>query len=165
MKYLNITGPDVNNGTGFRITLWVAGCSRHCKGCQNPGTWNYEQGRSINECREELMQRLASPYIKGLTLSGGDPLDQSDESLDELRDMLSVVKKTYPDKDIWIYSGEYFEDAIKNPHKEAVLRLCDTMVDGPYIEKQRDLSLPFRGSKNQRILDLHNDVFWVVFPD
>ena len=98
MKILNITSPDVNNGTGFRVTLWVAGCSHHCRGCHNPESWDYNQGKSLREVRKDLFDRLDKSYIQGLTLSGGDPLAQSRKSLLELYFLLRRIKKKFPNK-------------------------------------------------------------------
>ena len=155
MRYLNITSPDVNNGLGFRVTLWVAGCSHHCKGCHNPETWAYNQGKKLREIKDELFEKLSYPYIQGLTLSGGDPLSQNNISLLELYLLLKKIKKKFPDKDIWIYSGDVYEDIVKHKFKNLVLSQCDVLVDGPYRYALRDTSLPFRGSSNQRIIDLH----------
>lgn len=154
MRYLNITSPDVNNGEGFRVTLWVAGCSHHCKGCHNPETWNYKQGKALREIKKDLFTKLDNSYIKGITLSGGDPLDQNLKSLIELYFLICEIKTKFPDKDIWVYSGDVYENLIKHPLKKAILKKCDILVDGPYRYAQRDLSLPFRGSSNQRIIHL-----------
>lgn len=152
MRYLQITSPDINNGLGFRVTLWVAGCSHHCKFCHNPETWEYNQGRT--DIKDELFEKIDKPYIKGLTLSGGDPLSQSDKDLQDLYDLLVEFKQKFPDKDIWIYAGDTYEEAIQNPYKKQILDLCDVMVEGKYVHELRDLSLPFRGSSNQKIINL-----------
>ena len=155
MRVLNITSPDVNNGLGFRVTLWVAGCGHHCKGCHNPETWAYNQGKKLKAVKKELFEKLSKPYIKGLTLSGGDPLSQNKLSLLELYLLLTEIKKKFPDKDIWIYSGYTYEEIVSNKLMNLVLSKCDILVDGPYKYALRDTSLPFRGSSNQRIIDLH----------
>ena len=157
MKILNITSPDVNNGTGFRVTLWVAGCSHHCRGCHNPESWDYNQGKSIREVRKDLFDRLDKSYIQGLTLSGGDPLAQSRKSLLELYFLLRRIKKKFPNKDIWIYSGYTHEEILQDKFKKLVLSQCDVLVDGLYRYALRDTSLPFRGSSNQRIIYLKNE--------
>ena len=154
MNYISITNPDINNGLGCRVTLWVAGCSHHCKGCHNPETWEYNQGKPLDEAYDGVAAALRKPYIKGLTLSGGDPLSQSDDSLRELYDFLVRIKHDFPDKDIWIFAGEYYEEAVQHDIKKKILDLCDYMVDGPYVCQQRDLSLAFRGSRNQNIIRL-----------
>ena len=152
MRYLQITSPDINNGLGFRVTLWVAGCSHHCKFCHNPETWDYNQGRT--DIKDELFEKIDKPYIKGLTLSGGDPLSQSDKDLQDLYELLVEFKQKFPDKDIWIYAGDTYEEAMQNPYKKQILDLCDVMVEGKYVHELRDLSLPFRGSSNQKIINL-----------
>lgn len=157
MKILNITSPDVNNGTGFRVTLWVAGCSHHCRGCHNPESWDYNQGKSLREVRKDLFDRLDKSYIQGLTLSGGDPLAQSRKSLLELYFLLRKIKKKFPNKDIWIYSGYTHEEILQDKFKKLVLSQCDVLVDGLYRYALRDTSLPFRGSSNQRIIYLKNE--------
>ena len=157
MKILNITSPDVNNGTGFRVTLWVAGCSHHCRGCHNPESWDYNQGKSLREVRKDLFDRLDKSYIQGLTLSGGDPLAQSRKSLLELYFLLRRIKKKFPNKDIWIYSGYTHEEILQDKFKKLVLSQCDVLVDGLYRYALRDTSLPFRGSSNQIIIYLKNE--------
>ena len=157
MKILNITSPDVNNGTGFRVTLWVAGCSHHCRGCHNPESWDYNQGKSLREVRKDLFDKLDKSYIQGLTLSGGDPLAQSRKSLLELYFLLRRITKKFPTKDIWIYSGYTHEEILQDKFKKLVLSQCDVLVDGLYRYALRDTSLPFRGSSNQRIIYLKNE--------
>lgn len=147
MKYLNITSPDVNNGTGCRVTLWLAGCKKHCLGCQNPSTWNFNQGKEVTEeTIEELAKILEKPYIKGLTLSGGNPTDNDEKDLVWL---LQEIKTRFPEKDIWLYSGDTLE-TLKGT-KLKVLELIDVLVDGEFRLGERDTSLAFRGSRNQRI--------------
>lgn len=154
MNIIDITSPDVNNGTGFRVTLWVAGCTHKCKGCQNPHTWNYKQGKPLHKFWKKVKTELDKPYIAGLTLSGGDPLDQSRKDLIELYFFLKKVKRVFPDKDIWIYSGYTYEELQKSFFKKLVLSQCDILVDGPYNCYLRDTSLSFRGSSNQKIINL-----------
>lgn len=152
LKYISVTSPDINNGLGCRATLWISGCNRRCPHCHNQELWRYDIGKPINEAKEEVEKALNKPYIKGLTLSGGDPLDQDDEALKELYEFVSWLKVRFPSKDIWIYSGDYFKhfDGLAMD----ILKLCDVMVDGPYIHELRDITLPFRGSQNQSIIDL-----------
>lgn len=157
MKILNITSPDVNNGTGFRVTLWIAGCSHHCRGCHNPESWDYNQGKPLREVRKDLFDKLDKSYIKGLTLSGGDPLAQSRRNLLKLYFLLRRIKKKFPNKDIWIYSGYTHEEILQDKFKKLVLSQCDVLVDGLYKYALRDTSLPFRGSSNQRIIYLKNE--------
>ena len=158
MKILNITSPDVNNGIGFRVTLWIAGCSHHCRGCHNPESWDYNQGKPLREVRKDLFDKLDKSYIKGLTLSGGDPLAQSRRNLLELYFLLRRIKKRFPNKDIWIYSGYTHEEILQDKFKKLVLSQCDVLVDGLYKYALRDTSLPFRGSSNQRIINVQESL-------
>ena len=151
MKYSEITYPDVNNGEGCRVTLFVSGCSHRCKGCHNPETWNFDFGKDFNdEVKIRLFDIVSKPYIKGLTLSGGDPLDSYDDVLDLVKEFRNRFGET---KDIWVYTG-YVIDDLLNLNKEEILDYIDVLVDGEYIEEQRDISLAFRGSKNQRIIKM-----------
>lgn len=152
LKYREITSPDINNGLGCRVTIWISGCGRKCPHCHNQELWKYGCGNDIWDAKDRIREELSKPYISGLTLSGGDPLDQSPDALVELYDFICWVKEEFPNKNIWIYSGDYFANLVKD--KEFILRKCDVLVDGPYIHELRDITLPFRGSDNQSIIDL-----------
>ena len=164
MRILSITGPDLSNGIGNRITIWVSGCTHKCPGCHNVNAHDYNIGTDIsiednyNKIYNLIITNLNKPYIKGITLSGGDPLDQSDENTKVLIKLVKQIKDNFPDKDIWIYSGDVFENLIKNPYKLELLKLCDILVDGPFIKEKQKTGLPFRGSDNKRIITLkeHN---------
>ena len=156
---MNISGisyPDVNNGLGCRVTLWVSGCSHHCKGCQNKETWDKKSGRVFSkEDKDKLFEILSKPYIKGLTLSGGDPLD----SFDELLELVEEIRDTFGStKDIWLYTG-YTLDQIKNSEKKEILPYINYLVDGPFELDKRDITLKFRGSTNQIIWENRNGKF------
>lgn len=154
MRYLRITCPDMNNGNGCRVTLWLPGCRHKCPECHNSWTAEYNQGKEFtNETYEYLLNILKRDEIQGLTLSGGDPLDQSNEVLAEIHKLLLKLKTNLPEKDIWIYTG-YYKEELKNAWQKAILSISDVLVDGPYIKEKRDIMLPFRGSSNQRIWDL-----------
>lgn len=149
MNYIKITKNDIANGPGVRVVLWVAGCSHHCRGCHNPETWNPRAGQEFTESTmRELIEALSPSYVRGLTLSGGDPLYKGHR--DEMRAVVQYVKSVYPDKDIWCYTGYTYEEISNEP----ILRDIDVLVDGKFIEEQKDISLKFRGSRNQRILYL-----------
>ena len=153
MRYLKITGPDVNNGPGCRITLWIPGCGHKCKGCHNEWTHMYNQGSDFTEgTYRELIDKLSKPYIAGLTISGGDPLYQSNNVLADLYEWITRIRTDLPDKTIWLYTGFKFED-LQGIQMEIVQK-CDVVVDGPYIEELRDTTLEFRGSSNQRIIHI-----------
>lgn len=148
MKISGISYPDINNGLGCRVTLWVSGCDHKCKGCHNQNTWDKDSGRLFNnEDKERIFRVLEKPYIKGLTLSGGDPLGFY---FKEVKELCETVKKRFPEKDIWCYTGFTLKD-IEKCNKGDILPFIDVLVDGRYIEAERDTTLAFRGSKNQII--------------
>lgn len=160
MRILKITSPDICNGLGNRVTVWVAGCSHHCPHCHNQHTWNYNIGTdiSIKENYDKVFsvicEQLDRNIIKGVTFSGGDPLSQSDESLNILYSLITDIKDKYENKDIWIYSGDLYENDMTNEIKSKILSKCDVLVDGLFVFEKRDLKLPFKGSSNQRVIDL-----------
>ena len=150
MKYESITSSDVNNGLGCRVTLWVSGCTHHCKNCHNRKTWSFNSGKVYDQNVEEvLFNEIDKPYIKGLTLSGGDPLDSPDGVLE----LLQHFRDRFGDsKDVWIYTGYTYEECLE--HFKDILGYADILVEGLYIHSKRDTSLAFRGSSNQRVIDL-----------
>ena len=160
LHIMAVTGPDINNGSGFRVTIWVSGCTHACPGCQNKHTWKYGQGHKLDDmvpyhltCKEKILNLIGDKHIDGVTISGGDPLDQSAQALKELAKFLSDIKKRYPKKSIWLYTGYLIEDLNNYPHKE-VIKNCDVIIDGPYVKEKRNITIPFRGSTNQRIIDV-----------
>lgn len=165
MKYITVTSPDINNGLGCRATLWVSGCNHRCPGCHNPESWDYTLGKNLEYAKDDVYKALSQPYIKGLTISGGDPLAQNDKSLYELYDFLKWVKEKFPEKDIWLFTGYKMEDVNENENMWRVLDFCDYVVDGPFIQSKRDTSLAFRGSSNQNIWKKENDEFEIVNLD
>lgn len=156
MRVLTITTPDVENGLGNRVTIWFAGCSHRCVGCHNQHTWDYNQGTPLIEpgVISKIFKEVDKEYISGITLAGGDPFSQTDESLNELLTFIIKYKEIFPEKDIWIYSGATYESDMLHPIKKQILDKCDVMVDGPFILALRDPDLAFRGSSNQRVIDL-----------
>lgn len=157
MRVLTITTPDMENGLGCRVTIWFAGCSHRCVGCHNQHAWDYNQGTPLFDkaVQDKIYTEVNKDFIAGISLAGGDPFSQSDESLQELLTFVKQFKKDFPDKNIWIYSGATYESDCLHPTKKAVLELCDVMVDGPFIISLLDIDLAFRGSTNQRIIDLN----------
>ena len=141
---------------GNRVTIWFAGCSHRCVGCHNQHTWDYNQGTPLIETGviSKIFKEVDKEYISGITLAGGDPFSQTDESLNELLAFIIKYKEIFPEKDIWIYSGATYESDMLHPIKRQILDLCDIMVDGPFILALRDPDLAFRGSSNQRVIDL-----------
>jgi anaerobic ribonucleoside-triphosphate reductase activating protein len=161
MNYSDIKIADSANGEGMRISLFVSGCRNHCKNCFNPETWNFNNGFPYTyETVNEILGYLDHDYIQGLTILGGEPLEQ-ENALDVFYLIKEVNNKFNNKKDIWLYTGFIFENLIDEINKPRGYNSCniellnsiDVLVEGPYIDEQRDISLKFRGSKNQRILD------------
>ena len=149
MRYHNITKDDMLNGDGLRTVLWVAGCSHGCKNCHNPITWDICGGIPFDDAaREELFAELSQPYISGVTMSGGDPLHMANR--DEIGALIKEIHETFPDKTIWIYTGYLWEEVKDLPF----MPLADVLVDGPFIEEQKDTALHWKGSANQRVIDV-----------
>ena len=154
MKYLRITSPDINNGPGCRVTLWMPGCARHCEGCHNKWTWDYNLGMEFTQDDfDGLCQILDKDYIAGLTISGGDPLMQNDDVLIDLLQLVHDIKERYPNKPIWIYTGYWLHEL--SGIQDEILEYCDVAVQGPFSLYEKDTTLPFRGSSNQLITELH----------
>ena len=161
MNYLSITPCDFANGQGVRAVLWVSGCSLHCPGCHNPESHDRCAGKPFDEdAKKELFDALSKPYVRGLTLSGGHPLENY--NLQDLFVLLVDIKKTFPDKDIWLYTGLMLNSSdfmhnnknLMHDLRTSILQRCDVVIDGPFIQEQRDITLQFRGSTNQRIIDV-----------
>ena len=149
MRYHDITKDDMRNGEGLRVVLWVAGCSHQCKGCQNPITWNPDGGIPFDEAsKDEIYEQLNKDYISGITFSGGDPLYPGNR--EEILALARDIKKNYPDKNIWLYTGFEWNE-IKH---EPIVQYLDVVVDGRYLEAERDVSLAWKGSANQRVIDV-----------
>lgn len=149
MRYHDITKDDMKNGDGLRVVLWVAGCSHHCPGCQNPVTWDPEDGLPFDRAaEEEIFGQLEQDYISGLTLSGGDPLYEGNR--EAVTELARKVKSRYPQKTIWLYTGYRWEEI----RDLEVIRDIDVVVDGRYIQEERDITLEWRGSANQRVIDV-----------
>ena len=160
LRILDITAPDINNGIGIRVTLWVSGCTHKCKGCHNSWTWNYNQGKDFNEDSDDILNKLSNwlsrDYVDGITFSGGDPLDQDIATLLQLKKLINWVRRNYPTKTIWCYTGYIYEEL--NDLQKEIANLCDVLVDGPYKEELRDIAhCPFRGSTNQRIIHIKDN--------
>ena len=159
MNYGEIKNCDIANGEGVSVTLFVSGCTNRCKGCFQPQTWDFGYGKPFTAETEETLLRLLAPdYINGLTLLGGEPFEPENQRA--LLPFLRRVREAYPKKTIWGFSGftlgQLLEDG-SHPRCEAtdeMLSLLDVLVDGRYVEEKHDISLRFRGSSNQRLIDL-----------
>ena len=149
MNYLSMTKAEVANGQNVRLALWVSGCDHHCKNCHNPESWDCHAGKLFAEDDfNKLIKELALPYYEGLTLTGGDPLHKN--NIDDITKLVIKVKETLPMKTIWLYTGCVF-DKIK--HLE-MMKYINVLVDGEYVDELRDITLPFCGSGNQRLIDV-----------
>ena len=159
MHYGEIKNCDIANGEGVRVTLFVSGCTNHCKNCFQPQTWDFEFGRPFTaETEEELLTMLKPDYINGLTVLGGEPFEPSNQR--SLLPFLRRVRETYPKKNIWCFSGFTYEELKtdgSHPRCEVtdeMLDQLDVLVDGRFVEELKDISLRFRGSSNQRLIDM-----------
>ncbi len=158
MNYAEIKPCSIENGTGVRVSLFVSGCRHHCKECFNAETWDFNYGKPYTEETEALLlEQLAPDYIAGLTLLGGDPTEPENQRA--LLPLLQRIRKELPSKTVWAYSGYLYEDFLPGGKAycevtEEYLGLIDILVDGPFILEQKDISLLFRGSANQRIIDV-----------
>ena len=159
MYYGEIKNCDIANGEGVRVTLFVSGCTNRCQGCFQPQTWDFDYGRPFTaQTEEEILGLLAPDYISGLTLLGGEPFEPRNQQA--LLPFVQRVRQTYPNKNIWAFTGFTLEELLTEGFAkrcdatDRLLSLIDVLVDGRFIEAQRNLSLRFRGSANQRLLDL-----------
>lgn len=160
MYYGTIKKTDIANGDGVRVSLFVSGCRRHCKGCFNSQTWDFCYGTPFTDkTEEEILSALEPSYIAGLTILGGEPFEQENQEV--LSEFLAKVKNAYPNKTIWCYTGYVYDEDIlpENGQKHCkftkkMLKNIDTLVDGPFIEEKKNIMLQFRGSENQRIINL-----------
>ena len=153
MRYHNITKDDMLNGEGLRVVLWVSGCSHHCKGCHNAQTWSPESGIPFDEEAEtELFELLGRDYISGITFSGGDPL--YDGNREEISRLAKKVRTLMPEKNIWLYTGYRWEEVSALP----VMHDIDVLVDGKFVEDLKDTKLHWKGSFNQRIIDVQKSL-------
>ena len=144
---------DILNGSGLRVSVWFQGCEHHCEGCQNPQTWNPD-GSSVklDERLDEIRGYLSSPYIKGITLTGGDPFYMP--RIEAMNEFVELIKKEYPSKDIWAYSGYTYEELLKHPVAKKILDKIDVLCDGKFEIAKRDVDTHWVGSTNQRVIDV-----------
>lgn len=153
MRYHNITKDDMLNGDGLRVVLWVSGCSHCCKDCHNPITWDPDAGLLFDDnAREEIFAQLDKPYISGITFSGGDPLHAANRL--DVRNLMAEIKEKYPKKTIWLYTGDVWENVFHYP----VMQYVDVLVDGEFIVELKDARLLWKGSSNQRVIDVQKSL-------
>lgn len=156
MNYADIRPIDVANGPGIRVSLFVSGCTHACPGCFNPEAWDFGYGQPFTKDEEDaILTHLAKPYVKGLSLLGGEPFHPSNQAA--VLALVKRVREAYPGKDIWCYTGYLYEDLLAGrvgEHSWELLEQLDVLVDGPFVLEQKELSLRFRGSANQRLIDV-----------
>lgn len=159
MKYASIKYCDIANGLGCRTVLFVSGCRNHCKGCFQPETWSFDYGEEFTEKVErEILESLKPAHVQGLTLLGGDPFEEENQK--ELLPFVRKVKEEFPDKDIWAYTGYVYDEELlvggrkHTEYTDQLLSMIDILVDGPFVEELKDITLKFKGSSNQRVIDL-----------
>ena len=159
MNYGNIKPVDVADGPGVRVSLFVSGCRHHCKGCFNVETWNFDYGKPYTkETEDEIIKALQPAFIEGFTVLGGEPFEPENQV--EVVKLLKRVRQTYPQKSIWCYTGYTYDTDLQKGGKvytdvtEEMLFYIDVLVDGEFMEEERDITLKFRGSRNQRLLKL-----------
>lgn len=163
MNYAKINDYDIANGIGVRVSLFVSGCTHHCKGCFNPETWDFCYGQKFTEETEEhILHALQPDYIKGLTLLGGEPFEKANQK--DLCHLIKRVKQTFPNKNIWCYSGYLFDQdlceggKVFTEYTKDMLKNIDVLVDGEFVLELKNLKLKFRGSSNQRIIDIQKSI-------
>lgn len=163
MNYAEIKYCDIANGTGCRTVLFVSGCRNACKGCFQPQTWDFGYGEPFDEkVQKEVLDSLAPDYITGITLLGGEPFEPENQK--ELVPFMRKVVAQYPNKNVWAFTGYiYDKDLVAGGRRHAedtdeLLSMIDVLVDGPFVEELKDITLKFRGSSNQRVLDLRETI-------
>lgn len=163
MNYGEIKKRDIANGVGVRVSLFVSGCTHHCKNCFNEATWDFGFGKEFTEeTADEIISALNSDYVNGFSLLGGEPFEPPNQRV--LVNLLKRIKETYPDKDIWCYSGYTFDKDLLGESRarcevtDEMLSYIDVLVDGKFVEKLKNIRLKFRGSENQRIIDVQKSL-------
>ena len=149
MYYGALKPLDISNGPGVRVSLFVSGCRNYCEGCFNPETWSFTYGELLDTYTlYEILRMVGDPHVRGLSILGGDPFEP--ENRDCVRDICEAVHYNYPEKSIWVWTGYLFEDLKDLP----VMKYIDVLVDGPFVKELKDLNLFYRGSSNQRVIDI-----------
>ena len=165
MRFASMRNLDISNGEGVGVSLFVQGCDRHCFNCFNSETWDFNGGKEWTEkTNTKFMELIDRPYIKRVSFLGGEPL--AERNLDEVLSLIKEIRISFPEKTIWLYTGysysEIFQgqssclsqEGLNNFKRREIIKLCDVVVDGKYIDEQKDLSKKWAGSKNQRVIDV-----------
>lgn len=155
MKYSQIRTIDISDGPGVRVGLYTQGCPFHCKGCWNQDTWDFDSGKLLDKsAKKAILDSVSKEFVSGLSILGGEPLVKN--NLDELKELVSSIKSKYPEKTVWVWSGFLFEDLDKDQLE--FINMCDVLVDGQFVEELKDLNLEYRGSSNQRVIDIKKTI-------
>lgn len=164
MRYASIRSLDISNGEGVGVSLFVQGCPFHCKNCFNSETWDFNGGKEwTEETKNKFIELINRPYIKRVSFLGGECL--AEQNLDEILKLVQEIRISFPDKTIWLYTGYTWENLINVNYpldsewenrilRKSIIKLCDVLVDGEYIDEQRNITLKWRGSSNQRVIDV-----------
>lgn len=165
MRYSSMRNIDISNGEGVGVSLFVQGCPFHCFGCFNSDTWDFNGGREWTEkTKDKFMKLINRPYIKRISFLGGECL--AEQNLDEILSLIKQIRISYPEKTIWLYTGYSYQkifrgesscisqEGLNNFKRREIIKLCDVVVDGEYIDEQKDLTLKWKGSKNQHVIDV-----------
>jgi anaerobic ribonucleoside-triphosphate reductase activating protein len=157
IRYAQIREMDISNGEGIGVSLFTQGCSFHCKNCFNQKTWDYDKGKEwTKKIENKFLQLIDKSHITRVSFLGGDPLYS--KNLNKIIELCNKIKKIYPNKVIWLYSGYKFEDIVSDIQRKNILKYIDILVDGQFINKLKNLNLKFRGSSNQRIIDVQKSL-------
>lgn len=169
MRYAQIRSMDISNGEGVGVSLFVQGCPFHCKNCFNSDTWDFNGGKEwTEEIEDRFMKLIDRPYIKRVSFLGGECL--AEQNIDEVLKLVNEIRNSYPNKTIWLYTGysysEIFrrqssclsQEGLNNFKRRKIVKLCDVLVDGRYIDEQKDIALKWRGSKNQNCIDVQQSL-------
>ena len=153
MNYASIVKADIANGEGFRVSLFVTGCLRNCPGCFNKQAKDPAFGKKFDdEAKQKIFAELDNEWCEGLSVLGGEPMSRLSDNRAQVIAFCKEVKEKYPNKDIWMWSGYTMEELMSMPDTKDIFKYIDVLVDGPFVQEKKDLSIPFRGSSNQRIL-------------
>lgn len=157
MRYAQIRSMDISNGEGIGVALFVQGCHFHCKNCFNQETWDFSGGKEwTQDIKEIFLSMINQQHIQRVSILGGEPL--TDENFDSVLDLCKEIKSIFPDKIIWLYSGYIFEEILKNQSKKEIFDFIDMLVDGPFVEDQKDFNLHWKGSSNQRVINVQRSL-------
>lgn len=155
MNYASIMRADIANGSGFRVSLFVSGCARGCPGCFNPEAQNPDFGKLFDDAaKQKIFKELEHDWCKGLSFLGGEPLSKLSDNRKQVIDLAREVKEKFPDKTIFLWSGYLFEEILEDEGMKGILDYVDVLIDGPFVEEKKDLSLKWRGSSNQHVIDV-----------